>query len=93
MQPSISLLSLLACAASVLAAPTPLHPAARGVPNLHEVIRNPAPINHKCDGIDLGIIKLDLCLGNHHRSVPVLADDAAAVVPVIQRSLPVKMNV
>jgi hypothetical protein len=90
MQPSISLLSLLACAASVLAAPTPLHPVARGVPNLHEVIRNPAPIDHKCDGLDLGLIKL--CLGKHDRSVPVLEDEAALVVPVIERSLPIKIN-
>jgi hypothetical protein len=38
-----ALFSLLAITACVLAAPLP--PVARNAPNLHEVIRNPAPID------------------------------------------------
>jgi hypothetical protein len=41
------LLPLLALAASVIAMPMPPHPLVRGVPNVHEVIRNPAPIDER----------------------------------------------
>jgi len=47
MHSTTALLPLLAFAASVLAAPTPPQLAARAVPNLHEVIRNPAPIDSR----------------------------------------------
>jgi hypothetical protein len=52
----------MALTASVLAAPMPSHPVARGVPKLHEVIRNPAPINDQCF-VDLSLLGTKLCLG------------------------------
>jgi hypothetical protein len=66
-----ALLPLLAFAASILAAPTPLQPVARTVPNLHEVIRNPAPVNEKLHaGLNLfgGGIDVDF----HTRAVPAI---------------------
>jgi hypothetical protein len=44
---STILLPLLAFTASALAAPTPLGAVVRAVPNLREVIRNPAPIDSR----------------------------------------------
>lgn len=43
---AIALLPLLGFAASTIAAPTPLRPLARSVPDIKSVIRNPAPIDH-----------------------------------------------
>jgi hypothetical protein len=45
MHATTALLPLLALAATVVAAPTPVHEVARGLPNLREVIRNPKPID------------------------------------------------
>ncbi|RMZ73332.1 integral membrane [Pyrenophora seminiperda CCB06] len=42
-----SLLPLFIVATGIAAAPTPLHPVARAVPNILDVARNPAPINGK----------------------------------------------
>jgi hypothetical protein len=47
MRTSAMALSLLAFAASALAAPTPLGAVVRAVPNLREVIRNPEPIDSR----------------------------------------------
>jgi hypothetical protein len=56
------ILPLMALTVSVLAAPMSSHPVARGVPKLHEVIRNPAPIDDRCL-IDLSLLGTKLCLG------------------------------
>jgi hypothetical protein len=86
-----TLLPLFALTACVLAAPTPLRPVAREVPNLHEVIRNPAPINSKLDlNLDLlGLIKSGLEI--HARTAP--AHEAEAMPPVVvDRTVPVAEN-
>lgn len=41
------LLSLFAFAIGTIAAPMPLHSAARAVPDINEVARNPAPIDNR----------------------------------------------
>ncbi|KAH3915381.1 hypothetical protein HBI56_165690 [Parastagonospora nodorum] len=82
-----ALLPLLVLAAGVLAAPTPLRLMSRGRPNLHEVIRDPTPINaglhvalpsipHLLPGLDLNLHT------THPRVVPAVEDDAAPVVVV-----------
>jgi hypothetical protein len=86
MHSSTAFLPLLAFAAGVLAAPTPSRP------NLHEVIRNPTPIDA---GLHLGLEgKLPLNLGalspidilvGHPRAAPDVKEDAAPVV-VVDRS-------
>jgi hypothetical protein len=82
-----TLLPLLAFAADVLAAPTPARLDARGRPNLHEVIRNPTPIDagisahlkplHELSPI---LPELNFDLGIHRRAAPVLKGEAALVV-------------
>lgn len=58
---STILLPLLAFTTSALAAPTPLGAVVRAVPNLREVIRNPAPIDSriateiKAPGLSVGL--------------------------------------
>jgi hypothetical protein len=82
-----ALLPLLVLAAGVLAAPTPLRLMDRGRPNLHEVIRDPTPINaglhvtlpsipHVLPGIDLNLHT------KHPRVAPTVEDDVAPVIVV-----------
>lgn len=82
-----ALLPLLVLAAGVLAAPTPLRLMDRGRPNLHEVIRDPTPINaglhlttpplpHLLPGLDLDLHT------THPRAVPTVENDVAPVVVV-----------
>jgi hypothetical protein len=87
-----TLLPLLALAASVLAIPTPARLDDRGRPNLHEVIRNPTPIDAGVSAhLDplhnlLPLLpKLNIDLGIHRRAAPVLKEEAAPVF-VIDRS-------
>lgn len=96
MYSATALLPLLAFNAAILAAPTPLPPGVRSVPNIHEVIRNPAPINAKClDMKLLAFLKvLGICpdLPLHERAVPKVENEAVSVVPVVGRTLPVEFN-
>jgi hypothetical protein len=90
MHSTIALLPILAFAAGVLAAPMPPRLNARGRPNLHEVIRNPTPINACADiqAVDKllgGILNFGCEGGTHRRAAPVLKEEAAPVV-VIDRS-------
>jgi hypothetical protein len=73
------ILPFLALAAKVLAAPVPLYSVARSAPNLHEVIRNPAPIDNGC-AIDLSLLDIKLCLGGR-----ALEAEDGSVVSVINR--------
>ncbi|KAI4639470.1 hypothetical protein J4E93_009299 [Alternaria ventricosa] len=54
MHATIALLPLLAFAMGIAAAPAPLHPVARAVPDINEVARNPAPIDHHVGWDDHG---------------------------------------
>jgi len=54
MHATIALLPLLAFAMGIAAAPAPLHPVARAVPDISEVARNPAPIDHHVGWDDHG---------------------------------------
>lgn len=96
MYPATALLPLLAFTATVLAAPAPLHPAPRSVPNIHEVIRNPAPVDGRCLlGLDLELLeRLGLCWDQkfHGRAAPAVEKEAVAVVPVVGRTLPVEFD-
>jgi hypothetical protein len=87
-----TLLPLFALAPSVLAIPAPARLDVRGRPSLHEVIRNPTPIDA---GVSAHLDplhellpflpKLDIDLGIHRRAAPVLKEEVAPVV-VIDRS-------
>ena len=95
MHSATALLPLLAFNATVLAAPAPLHSVARGVPNVHEVIRNPAPVDDRCLlGLNLEILKaLGLCSPKFHgRAAPAVEEEAVAVVPVVGRTLSVEFD-
>ena len=48
------LIPLLASAVGITAAPTTLHSVARAVPDINEVARNPAPIDHRVGWDDHG---------------------------------------
>jgi hypothetical protein len=87
MHSSTPLVSLLAFAACVLAAPMALHSIPRAVPKLHEVIRNPAPIDAGLI-LDIDVLKEHLGLKVHTRAVPKLEVEAVSVVPVIGRAVP-----
>lgn len=83
MHSSTIVLPLLAFAASVLAAPTPLEAVARAVPNVHEVIRNPAPIDNRFVAKlqALGLLKTDVVIST--RAVPKVEteiDDPSKIV-------------
>jgi hypothetical protein len=81
-------ISLLAFAANVFAAPTPLRSVIRTVPNVHEVIRNPVPIDAGIR-LDIEALAQHLSLFLHSRAVPAVAKEASPVVPVINRSVSV----
>ena len=49
-----TLLPLFILATGIAASPTPLQPVVRAVPNIADVARNPAPINHKTHWEDQG---------------------------------------
>jgi hypothetical protein len=87
MHSTTPLLSLLALAACALAAPMPLHAIPRATPKLHEVIRNPAPIDAGLS-LNLDVLKEHLGIDIHARAVPKLEVEAVSVVPVIGRAVP-----
>jgi hypothetical protein len=75
-----ALLPLLAFAATVVAAPTPLHP--RRVPNVHEVIRNPAPIDSRV-AAKVNLLGTTVGVEIHTRGVPKVEaniDDPSTIV-------------
>jgi hypothetical protein len=85
-------LPLFTIAACVLAAPTPLGPVARAVPALHEVIRNPAPIDSRLD-LNLDILEaIKLGLDIHTRTISALKEEAVPPV-VVDRSISVDESV
>ncbi|KAF2824246.1 hypothetical protein CC86DRAFT_52442 [Ophiobolus disseminans] len=69
-----ALLPLLAFAASILAAPTPLQPIARTMPNLHEVIRNPTPVDSRTH-VGLNILGAEIGVNVDTRAVPSVAKE------------------
>lgn len=69
-----AILPLLAFAASILAAPTPLQPVGRAVPNVREVIRNPAPVDDNLR-VEVDILGNKLEIGL--RGVPALEKEIA----------------
>ena len=90
-----TLLPLLAFAANVIAAPTPLRPLARSVPDIKSVIRNPAPIDHRVslslDGkplvdVDLESVNLNTLLST--RAAPAIDKTIVDPVDVVGRAVP-----
>lgn len=75
-------LPLLAFAVGALAVPTPPHSLSRAMPNLHEVIRNPAPVDYRAGAkLDVGGKKVDVQVST--RAVPKVAaviDDPDEIV-------------
>lgn len=68
--------------------PTPEQNVARAVPHLHEVIRNPAPVNDKLIELDLAGIKLGLGglktdVKFSGRAVPNVKAKIGSIAPVI----------
>jgi hypothetical protein len=85
-------LPLFVLATGVLAAPTPLGPVARAVPALHEVIRNPSPINERL-GLDIDLLEaIKLGLDIHARTIYALKEEAAPPV-VVDRSVSVDESI
>ena len=78
-----AVLPLLAFAASVFAAPTPLHP--RAEPNVHEVIRNPAPVDARFK-FEADLLKEHLDVDISTRAVPVVENEIAPIAPVTGRA-------
>jgi hypothetical protein len=77
-----ALLPLLVFAATVVAAPTPLHPAPRRVPMVHEVIRNPAPIDSRV-AAKVNLLGTTVGVDIHTRGVPKVEaniDDPSTIV-------------
>lgn len=54
MYTTTAIIPLLAFAMGTAAAPAPLHSAARALPDINEVARNPAPIDHRIGWDDHG---------------------------------------
>ena len=96
MRTATTLLPLLAFAAGIIAAPTPLRSFPRAVPDIKTVIRNPAPINHKL-GLSVGklaSLKVDLSPipnpldGVQERAAPAIDKTIVDPVDVVKRAKP-----
>jgi hypothetical protein len=87
MHSTTPLLSLLAFAACAVAAPMPLHFIPRAIPKLHEIIRNPAPIDASLS-LEFDFLKDHLGLNVNTRAVPKLEVEAESVVSVVSRAVP-----
>ncbi|CAO2652759.1 Nn.00g021700.m01.CDS01 [Neocucurbitaria sp. VM-36] len=96
MRTATTLLPLLAFAAGIIAAPTPLRSSPRAVPDIKTVIRNPAPIDHKL-GLSVGnlaSVKVDLSSiknpldGVKERAAPAIDETIVDPVDVVRRAKP-----
>ncbi|KAF1843335.1 uncharacterized protein K460DRAFT_143501 [Cucurbitaria berberidis CBS 394.84] len=96
MRSAFTLLPLLAFAANIIAAPTPLRQVARAVPDIKSVIRNPAPIDetllvslngHPIVDVDLSSVPnpKDVLIG---RAAPAIDRTIVNPIDVVGRSAP-----
>lgn len=96
MRTAITLLPLFAFAAGIMAAPTPLRPLPRAVPDVKPVIRNPVPIldekvTLKVDPIlnlDVDLSKIDPLKNLKERAAPAMDETLIDPVDVIGRATP-----
>jgi hypothetical protein len=79
-----TLLSLLAFAASVSASPTPVRSVARAIPHVHEVIRNPEPVDNRIIA-EGEILKQHIAVKLHTRAPPAVEKEIVQPVEVTGR--------
>jgi hypothetical protein len=79
-----TLLSLVAFAASVSAAPTPVRSVARAIPHIHEVIRNPEPVDNRIIA-EGEILKQHITVKLHTRAHPAAEKDIVPPIVVTGR--------
>ncbi|KAJ4362979.1 hypothetical protein N0V83_010096 [Neocucurbitaria cava] len=98
MRTTITLLPLFAFAAGIMAAPTPLRPLPRAVPDLKTVIRNPVPILDEKASLEVpGIVAVKVDLSEiskpleenlKERAAPAMGETLVDPVHVIGRATP-----